>query len=102
MNILATETTTTTFWNATAVLITSLIGLAIAIIFVVAYVQIIRRAGYSGWWALVIFVPLLNVVMLFVFAYSEWPIQRELRELRGWANQIQRGSAPGAPDQNWR
>ena len=44
--------TTTTFWNATAVLITSLIGLAIAIIFVVAYVQIIRRAGYSGWWVL--------------------------------------------------
>ena len=41
MNTLGTETTTTMFWNATAVLITSLIGLAIAIIFVVAYVQII-------------------------------------------------------------
>ena len=26
--------------------------------------------------------------MLLVFAYKEWPIQRELRELRGWANQI--------------
>ena len=29
--------------------------------------------------------------MLLVFAFKEWPIQRELRELRGWANQIQRG-----------
>ena len=36
-------------------------------------------------------VPIANIVMLLVFAYKEWPIQRELRELRGWANQIQRG-----------
>ena len=70
------------------------VGLLLAVIFFVAYIQIIRRAGYSGWWVLVLFVPLLNIVMLLVFAYKEWPIQRELRELRGWASQIQRGPSP--------
>ena len=83
----------------------SLLGLVVAIIFLVAYIQIIRRAGYSGWWVLVWFVPLLNVVMLLIFAYKEWPIQRELRELRGWANQIQRGPGPqagGPQDQSWQ
>jgi len=35
--------------------------------------------------------------MLLVFAYKEWPIQRELRELRGWASQIQRGPGPQGP-----
>ena len=82
-----------------------LLGLALVVIFFVAYIQIIRRAGYSGWWVLVWFVPLLNVVMLLIFAYKEWPIQRELRELRGWANQIQRGPGPqagGPQDQSWQ
>jgi len=72
----------------TAVII---IGIAIWLVFVIAYIKIITRAGYSGWWVLIIIVPIANIVMLLIFAYKEWPIQRELAELRGWANQIQRG-----------
>jgi hypothetical protein len=72
----------------------SVAGFVVAVVFFIAYIQIIRRAGYSGWWILVWFVPILNVVMLLIFAYKEWPIQRELRELRGWADQIGRGN-PG-------
>jgi uncharacterized membrane protein YhaH (DUF805 family) len=52
------------------------------LVIVWAYVRIIRRAGYSGWWILIGLVPLLNVVMFFVFAFKEWPIQRELAHLR--------------------
>jgi uncharacterized membrane protein YhaH (DUF805 family) len=86
--------------SAGAVVGLSLLGLALAVIFFIVYIQIIRRAGYSGWWVLVMFVPVLNVVMLLIFAYKEWPIQRELRELRGWANQIQHG--PGSQDSTWK
>jgi len=86
---------TTTFdlsaWSTTAVVIGAIVAVVIWVIFLVAYIKIISRAGYSGWWVLVMFVPILNIIMLLVFAYKEWPIQRELRELRGWANQIQRG-----------
>jgi len=79
-----------------------LFGLVMAIIFFVAYVKIISRAGYSGWWVLVMFVPILNVVMLLIFAYKQWPIQRELAELRGWANQIQRGNDQRGPGYDQR
>jgi hypothetical protein len=68
-----------------------LVGLAVALVFIIAYIKIITKAGYSAWWVLILLVPIANVVMLLIFAYKEWPIQRELAELRGWANQIQRG-----------
>ena len=35
--------------------------------------KIVRKAGYSGWWALLYFVPLVNIAMLWVFAFSYWP-----------------------------
>jgi uncharacterized membrane protein YhaH (DUF805 family) len=54
----------------------------LVIVFVWAYVRIIRRAGYSGWWVLIGLVPFVNVVMFLVFAFKEWPIQRELAQLR--------------------
>lgn len=47
-----------------------------------AYVRIIRRAGYSGWWVLTGIVPLLNIIMLLMFAFKQWPIQREVAQLR--------------------
>ena len=37
------------------------------------YVKIISKAGYSGWWALLIFVPIVNFIALWVFAYAKWP-----------------------------
>ncbi|MET0272617.1 MAG: hypothetical protein ABW360_06470 [Phenylobacterium sp.] len=35
-------------------------------------VRILRRAGFSGWLALLWFVPLVNVVALWVFAFAPW------------------------------
>lgn len=45
------------------------------------YSRVARQAGYSGWWALAIFVPVLNIVMLCVFAFSTWPVQRRVQML---------------------
>ena len=64
--------------STTAIVIGGLFAVAIWVVFLIAYVKIISRAGYSGWWVLVMFVPILNIVMLLVFAFKEWPIQREL------------------------
>ena len=71
-----------------------LLWLVFVVAYVVAVVRIITRAGYSGWWVLVAFVPLLNIVMFLVFAFSRWPIQRELDALRGSAPG---GGATGGP-----
>lgn len=35
--------------------------------------RVLRRAGYSSWWALLVLVPLVNLVALWVFAYVRWP-----------------------------
>jgi hypothetical protein len=55
---------------------------AITVIFLIAYIRIIQKAGYSGWWVLVAIVPILNVVMFLVFAFSRWPVLRERDALR--------------------
>lgn len=35
--------------------------------------RILRRAGYSGWWCLLFFVPFGNLVGLWVLAFKRWP-----------------------------
>ncbi|KQS55545.1 hypothetical protein ASG17_05565 [Brevundimonas sp. Leaf363] len=35
--------------------------------------QVLKKAGFSPWWALLYMVPIFNLVALFVFAYSKWP-----------------------------
>jgi hypothetical protein len=43
------------------------------LIYIIPLIKIIRKAGYSGWWVLLAFVPLVNLVMFWVFAFSRWP-----------------------------
>jgi hypothetical protein len=33
----------------------------------------VGKAGFSPWWTLLGIVPLVNLVMLWVFAYAKWP-----------------------------
>ena len=47
-----------------------------------AGVKIVSKAGYWGWWVLLAFVPVMNVVMFLVFAFSDWPILRVARNRR--------------------
>jgi|TARA_B110000902_G_C14170941_1_gene536835 hypothetical protein len=32
-----------------------------------------KKAGYSRWWALLAGVPLLNLIVLWIFAFAKWP-----------------------------
>ncbi|HXQ44331.1 MAG TPA: DUF805 domain-containing protein [Acidimicrobiales bacterium] len=54
-----------------------IIYLAIAVVTIVAWVKILNKAGYSGWWVLIGLVPFVNLVMFLVFAFSTWPSQRQ-------------------------
>lgn len=40
-------------------------------------IRIARRAGYGGARGLLMGVPLVNVIILYVFAFSTWPIERD-------------------------
>lgn len=35
--------------------------------------RVLRRAGFSRWWALLVLVPVVNLVALWLFAYARWP-----------------------------
>lgn len=46
------------------------------------WTHIFEKAGYNRWWGLAMLVPLANVVALVLFAFSDWPVDAELRRLR--------------------
>ncbi|MDA8400796.1 MAG: hypothetical protein M0008_12305 [Actinomycetota bacterium] len=64
-------------------LVVAFISLFVTMITIIAGVKIIAKAGYSGWWILISFVPIVGTIMFFVFAFSDWPVRRELRALKG-------------------
>jgi uncharacterized membrane protein YhaH (DUF805 family) len=35
--------------------------------------RILQKAGFDGWWALVLLVPIVNIAMIWVFAFIHWP-----------------------------
>jgi len=53
-------------------------GAVIAIIVIPVW-RIIEKVGYSGWWSLLYLVPFATIVMLYVFAFADWPVLRRLR-----------------------
>ena len=61
-----------------------LVYIAIAVVAIVAWVKIITKAGYSGWWVLIGLVPIANIVMFLVFAFSDWPALQQARGQAGY------------------
>jgi hypothetical protein len=35
--------------------------------------RILQKAGLDGRWALVLLVPVVNIIMIWIFAFSHWP-----------------------------
>lgn len=73
-------------------LVSALFELALLAVFFWAWASILRKAGYSGWMVLLALIPLVNMVMFFVFAFQKWPAQVELEQLRARV-----GGQPGYP-----
>jgi hypothetical protein len=44
--------------------------------------MIFHKAGYSWALGLLMLVPIANVILLFVLAFGDWPIRRELRQFQ--------------------
>jgi hypothetical protein len=69
-------------------LITFGVFAALGVVIVKALVccKIFAKAGFCWALGLLMFVPIANIIMAFILAFSEWPIQRQLRRL----GQVQR------------
>ena len=50
-----------------------LIALVYAALVIVPVAMVLRRVGFSGWWALLSVIAPLNLVALWVFALIDWP-----------------------------
>ena len=57
--------------------------LVILVVTIVIYWKIAQKAGYPGAMSLLMLVPIVNLVIIILFAFTDWPIERELKALRG-------------------
>ena len=57
----------------------ALVGIVLAILI---YCMVFHKAGYSWALGLLMVVPIANVIMLFILAFGDWPVRRELRLLK--------------------
>lgn len=53
------------------------------LLLVLPFWRIFRKAGFNGALSLLIFIPGVNLLLLLFLAFTEWPVERELRRLRG-------------------
>ena len=59
-----------------------LIFLGLVVLLFYPFWRLCTKAGYPGVVSLLLFVPLVNFIFLWVAALSEWPIERQLRDLK--------------------
>lgn len=59
-----------------------LAALIVMIIQVWAFCRIFSKAGYSWALGLLMFVPIANIIMFLVLGFSDWPICKEIRQLK--------------------
>lgn len=61
---------------APVILVAVVIFVLIAIVVgILPYWKIFSKAGFSGWLALCMLLPLVNLVVLYVVAFSPWNVQ---------------------------
>jgi hypothetical protein len=56
-----------------------IVVLILLILVVIPYWKIFGKAGFSSWLALLILVPIVNLVMLYFLAFADWPVLKERR-----------------------
>lgn len=64
----------------------ALVGLIVTLLMVWAFCRIFWKAGYCWALGLLMLVPIANVIMPFILAFGDWPIQKELRVLQQQSN----------------
>ncbi len=57
------------------VALAAMIALHLLLVIVPSFL-ILKKLGYSGWWALVNYIPLGTVIGLWILATANWPLER--------------------------
>lgn len=59
-----------------------IVWLVTIVITIVVSCKIFSKAGYSWALGLLMLIPIVNFIMMLVLAFSEWPIQKEIKALK--------------------
>jgi hypothetical protein len=59
-----------------------LLSLGVIVLTILVYCKIFAKAGFPWALGLLQLLPVVNLVMLIYLAFAEWPVQRELRQLK--------------------
>lgn len=59
------------------------VALALLAFQIYCYWRVAEKCGYAGAWSLLMLVPVANIVISLIWVFSEWPIEAELKRLRG-------------------
>jgi hypothetical protein len=87
-----------------AILFVVLIVLGIVALVVAAWCMIFKRAGYPWAMGLLSVVPIANFVIVLFLAFSKWPVEREVEELKSLVRHYMPGAPPAgyvAPSAQW-
>jgi branched-subunit amino acid transport protein AzlD len=69
--------------NPEIILIVLIIIVGGAVLFVLPYWSIFRKAGFDPYLSVLMLIPLVNIAMLFYLAFSEWPILKQQQKQAG-------------------
>ncbi len=50
--------------------------MVMALIVIVPFWRICRKAGFPGWLSVLILIPLVNIAFLYFLAFARWPSHR--------------------------
>lgn len=78
---------------ATSILTIGCIYLGVMAFFIAMWWNIFTKAGYDGARAFLLLIPVVNLIIMIMFAFGEWPMRRELEALRMQA-MMQRNQGP--------
>ena len=48
-------------------------GGVLAVLILIPAYRLAERVGYPGWYAFLLLIPILNLVLLWMFAFKPWP-----------------------------
>jgi hypothetical protein len=65
-------------------IVLTIVFIPIALIMILPFWQIFKKAGFSPALSLLMLVPFVSLIVLFVVAYSDWPALRRSGQGPGW------------------
>ena len=77
-------------WAAMSMILIPIIIIALiaVVVKIICYWKIVSKAGYPGALSLLCLVPLVNLIMFVVFSFIEWPVEKELKQLKSQAGRM--------------